>query len=75
MTFVILGREYDDHDDAERHLSALFVDMCDDLEIDHGDDAVAWREDFNNWTDALHKDGQLCAASYDQLCPVGARFE
>ena len=75
MTFSISGREYDDVDTVERQLSALFIDMCNELGIDHGDDAVAWRTDFNNWTDSLCKAGLICEQSYDQLCPVGDRFE
>jgi hypothetical protein len=75
MPYTINRREYDDRDDAERHLSALFFDMCADVGIDFGDDAPAWRECFNNWTDAMNKDGALCDAAYQDLCPVGACFE
>ena len=73
--FQINGRTYNDADTAERHLTALFLDMFADLDIDYGDDAVAWREAFNNWTDMLNKSGDLCARAYNDLCPVGARFD
>jgi hypothetical protein len=74
-TYHINGFEYDDADTAERQLSALFFDMCFDLDIDYGDDAAAWREFFNNWTDALNRDGDLCDAGYTDLCSVGAQFD
>ena len=75
MAYNINGHEYDDADTAERHLSALFFDMCAEFDIDYGGDAVAWRECFNDWTDALNKDGALCGRAYRELCPVGSRFD
>lgn len=73
-TYVIHGKEHD-CEEAERYLSALFCDMASDLGIDYGDDAAAWREFFNDWTDALCKDGIICENSYNDLCPIGERFE
>lgn len=75
MTYTLFNREYDDSCDAERMLSDMFADMCQDIGIDYGDDAVAWREFFNDWTDMLCKDGLICDASYQDLCAVGDRFE
>lgn len=74
-SYTVNGKEYDDLDTAERHLSALFFDLLADLEIDFGNDAPAWRESFNNWTDALHRGNALCDAGYNDLCPVGAQFD
>lgn len=75
MEYEISGKGFDDKDSAERFLTALFVDMCFDLEIDLGNDSAAWRESFNNWTDSLHRDGLICDSSVNDLCPIGERFE
>lgn len=74
-TYNICGRDVEGESNAESHLSALFLDMCVDCEIDFDDDSVAWRECFNNWTDMLNKDGLLCDAGYSDLCSVGSQFE
>lgn len=75
MTYTIWNKEYEDKQDAERMLSAMFLYMCQDVGIDCGDDSVAWCTVFNDWTDALCKDGSICDASYQDLCPVGDVFE
>lgn len=59
---------------AEKQLSALFADMSADCRIDHGNDAAAWRESFHNWKDGLHRDGLICDAAVNDLCPIGAKF-
>ena len=74
-TYVICGRSYEGAEESERVLSSLFFDMCRDLGIDYGQDHVAWRECFNDWTDSLCKDDLICEASYKDLCPIGERFE
>lgn len=74
-TYNICGRDVDGIENAESHLSALFFDMCSECEVDFGDDSVAWRDFFNNWTDMLNKDGLLCDAGYNDLCPIGDQFE
>ena len=73
--YLINGRKVEGTRNAESHLSALYRDMCSELEIDYGNDSAAWREDFNNWTDMLNKDGALCDSGYNDLCPVGDEFE
>ena len=75
MIYTLWDKEFDNANDAERLLSAMFSDMCQDIGIDYGNDDVAWRECFNNWTDAICKDGLICEASYSDLCPIGERFE
>lgn len=75
MPYVLWDKEYDDSCDAERMLSAMFFDMCQDVGIDFGNDSVAWCECFNNWTDMLCEDDLICDASYRDLLPIGSRFE
>jgi hypothetical protein len=72
-TYEVCGKQYE-YDDAERQLSALFLDMASDLDIDYGDDDTAWRTFFNDWTDMLCKDGLICESSYQDLCPIGEQF-
>lgn len=74
-TYVICGRAYEGAEESERVLSSLFFDMCRDLGIDCGQDSAAWRECFNDWTDALNKDGLICDAAYNDLCPLGEQFQ
>lgn len=72
--YLINGRDVEGVRNAERHLTALYDDMCADLDIDYGNDAAAWREDFHQWKDSLHRDGSICDAACDDLCPVGEKF-
>jgi hypothetical protein len=76
-TFTIFGREFEAAESilAERHLTKCFLDMCAEFGIDHGDDSAAWREDFNNWTDSLNRNGDICDSAYDSLCPIGRMFD
>ena len=67
MTYEIFGTEYDELDEAAEALNALFWDMCDDGGYSFKNDDCAAREAFNDWTDALCKDGHICAASYDEI--------
>lgn len=75
MSYKMWNREFDGKGEAESFLTAMFVDMCQDLEIDFGNDAAAWRGFFNDWTDDIHRDGIICDDSVQYLCPVGDRFE
>ena len=66
----------DDIDGAEEALAGMFWSMIRDTS-DNPDQAVAdmladgpmMRETFNNWTDMLNKDGQLCDDAYQDLAP------
>ena len=41
------------------------------LETYGPDDTTAFNEEFNNWSDALCKDGDLHAEQYNEYCYVG----
>lgn len=74
-TYEMWNKEFDDSNDAGRFLTAMFNNMCQDCGIDYRDDSAAWRECFNDWTDCLNKDGIICDESYQDLCPIGSKFE
>lgn len=38
------------------------------IEMYGEDDSIAIRETFNNWTDALCKDGEITEQQYNDLC-------
>lgn len=58
----------EDKGEAEAILTAMFWDTFN--RADFGDDIPMKRETFNNWTDALCKDGTICDDAYDQLCMI-----
>lgn len=72
--YNICGKSVEGIRNAERHLTALYDDMCHDIEIDYGKDSAAWRECFHNWKDSLNRNGLLCDAACNDLCPVGDKF-
>lgn len=72
--YLINGRTVEGRRNAEAHLNALYADMCADCCIDYGTDSAAWRQDFHQWKDALHRDGAICDAACNDLCPTGAKF-
>lgn len=76
-TYTIFGRVYEESESilAERALTASFLETWADTGIDHGNDGAAWRESFNNWADSLCRDGQICDAAYNDLCPIGTQFK
>lgn len=76
-TYMVFGRVYEESESilAERALTASFLETCADMGIDHGSDGAAWRESFNDWTDSLCQNGQICDAAYSDLCPIGTQFE
>jgi len=57
---------HDNIDDASAALSGMFDEMCAELRADYGNDTIARNEDFNNWTDTLCKDGEICDDTYNE---------
>lgn len=75
--YTIFGREYEESESvlAERALTAAFLDMMQECGVDYGDDSAAWRETSNDWTDGLNRNGDICDAAYNDLCPIGSQFD
>lgn len=69
-----MGERFYSKRKAELALNDLYSAMVRECEIDFGNDAPAWREDFHNWKDGLHRDGSICERACDDLCPIGAQF-
>ena len=66
--FQVFGRDFDESDSplAERFLTETF--WANFGRDSYGDDEVMRNEDFNNWTDSLCKNGDICDDSYNELC-------
>lgn len=60
----------DEQPQAEKLLTTMFWEAF--SPSDFGDDDTMKREAFNNWTDSLCKDGEICDDAYDQLCLIEA---
>lgn len=63
----------DDIAEAEQHLTDMFWETFlgdNDPEVRElfKRDKPALRETFNNWTDSLHKDGEMCDDAASNLC-------
>lgn len=56
------GVTFDDIDDLNEALAESFWRTFGDI---FGEDEPMLREEFNNWTDSLRKDGHLCDNGYN----------
>ena len=62
--YCVGENQHEDIYDANKELSDMFFDLTPIAEF--GNDTVAMREAFNNWTDALCKDGEICDDTYNE---------
>jgi len=68
-TYTIFGSEYENEIEASEDLTRFFVDMIDECAPDFPKwDIPATNETFNNWTDGLCKDGEICTDTYNEIC-------
>jgi len=71
QNMYIGNRDYMPWIEAEGQLSERFDSENEDWLHEHRDDEIAISEEFNNWTDAMCKNGDLHPEQYDKYCYVG----
>ena len=76
ITILELAEAYAEENNliaSEEELSERFdEDVLPQVIAQYGeDDSIAIREAFNDWSDALHKDGELHESQYNEYCYVG----
>lgn len=65
--YEIRGVQFDDISEADEILRAEFWDsLSPELKAQFESDGPMRREAFNNWTDSLCKDGEICDDTYDE---------
>lgn len=54
------GQDHDDADDMAEAVNAAFAELCREFGWTFEGDRPAVRQTFNDWTDGLQRDGELC---------------